>query len=950
MVQVLKVGYQVPFISRPPLPPVPLPLPSYSPTSVMRLALSAAVSDLQAKNAIEPASSELGFYSRLFVTPKVTGGWRPVIDLSRLSHFVRLSYFCIETSLLVHQSLHPGDWMVSIDLQDAYLQVPVHPESRWFLTFCVGHQTYQFRVLCFGLSAAPQVFTRVMAPISSMMHRFGYRILRYLDDWLVLWSSFQEIARVRDFLLWLCQELGVFVNPSKNSLDSTQTLNNLGMTLQTSPLRAFLTLLRIRKVLSLVEEFSSSRRPPLARLAFSSGGHVIHVCSHSRCRTPYAVTTAPSQCCGSSALRGRAGVLGRLLPPGSSVVARCRSSRGRGSPRSSSTGSSPLHRRVRLGLGCVSHRRPTFRLVDFGGIEIFHQTLRALGSSLGDSRFSPSVGESVGCSVLRQYHRSVLAAQGGWYPLLQPQCGGPSHSSAVQSARCSSAPPIYSGPPQRPRGFPQSELASPGLRMDSLPGGLQGSVPSVAGHHRPLCDLPQPSASSLFLSDGGSASGGNRRSVSELGSSSSIHVPPFCSNSMLSVQGSSLPRPGGDFGSFVLASQSLVSGTSEAAGGGSDPSAHAEESTQTTLFPSLQSEPPRASVDWLSYCKRSAQHLGFSSRVARQLAFCCCSSMCVNHQAKWLTYRGWCRRHGHSIFRPSVSKIADFLLYLRRSLHLSYSSIASYRSMLSKVFRFVLPSISSHPVLHDLLQSFCIERPLPSLRVPSWDLSRVLTLLRCPPFEPLVSCSIRDLSRKVLFLVSLATARRVGELHEVSSAASFSGDDIFLSYLPEFRAKSESASNPLPRSFRVCSLRDFVGDLPDELLLCPVRALSLFRPYFLSFSSPRSLFVSPRAPSCPLSKNALSFFLRSVILQSLSPDTSLPSSSSASRSSSVRAHSIRGMATSAAFSHNASLSSILEAATWHSSSVFTSFYLRDIQFSSAHGYSLGLVVAAGNVL
>ena len=56
------------------------------------------------------------------------------------------------------------------------------------------------------------------------------------------------------------------------------------------------------------------------------------------------------------------------------------------------------------------------------------------------------------------------------------------------------------------------------------------------------------------------------------------------------------------------------------------------------------------------------------------------------------------------------------------------------------------------------------------------------------------------------------------------------------------------------------------------------------------------------------------------------------------------------MATSAAFARIVSLSSILEAATWSSSTVFTSFYLRDIQFSSSNRFSLGLVVAAGAVV
>ena len=61
----------------------------------------------------------------------------------------------------------------------------------------------------------------------------------------------------------------------------------------------------------------------------------------------------------------------------------------------------------------------------------------------------------------------------------------------------------------------------------------------------------------------------------------------------------------------------------------------------------------------------------------------------VNYQAKWAVYRAWCRRHGCSVSHPSVPKITSFLLYLRRTLSLSFSS------MLSGVFRFVLPELSS---------------------------------------------------------------------------------------------------------------------------------------------------------------------------------------------------------------------------------------------------------------
>ena len=88
-----------------------------------------------------------------------------------------------------------GDRMASIDLKEAYLQVPVHPASRHFLRFVFRDNVYQFKALCFGLSTAPQVFTRVMAPVSAILHSMGIRMRWYLDDWLVQSSS-------RESLLW----------------------------------------------------------------------------------------------------------------------------------------------------------------------------------------------------------------------------------------------------------------------------------------------------------------------------------------------------------------------------------------------------------------------------------------------------------------------------------------------------------------------------------------------------------------------------------------------------------------------------------------------------------------------------------------------------------------------------------------------------------------------------
>ena len=173
--------------------------------------------------------------------------------------------------------------------------------------------------------------------------------------------------------------------------------------------------------------------------------------------------------------------------------------------------------------------------------------------------------------------------------------------------------------------------------------------------------------------------------------------------------------------------------------------------------------------------------------------------------------------------------------------------------------------------MRDLICSFKVEAPPRPVRPPSWDLTVVLQFLNSSTFEPLHLCSLWNLTKKVLVLVSLATAKRVEELQTISRSVSFVGPDACLPYVPEFVAKTESFSKPLPRSFFVKSLADFAAGLEDDLLLYPVRALRVYLRRTGSISPPpRLLFVSPRVPSCSLSKNGVSFFLWEVIRSSMS--------------------------------------------------------------------------------
>ena len=261
--EVLRFGYCIPFLSPPPLSPALVPMPSYSPSSTRGVALREVTLGLIAKGAVELAPlPSPGFYSRLFVVCKASGSWRPVIDLSHLNGFVDVSHFQMETIQSVLLSVRQDDWMASIYLKEAYLQVPVHPDSRPFLRFVSEGHTFQFKALCFGLSTAPQVFSRVMAPISAILHSWGIRMRRYLDDWLVQSSSQESLLRDLQTVLGLCHELGVVINREKSHLVPSQVVQYLGVVINSQSFVASLSPDRISRLQLTAGEFQFSASPP----------------------------------------------------------------------------------------------------------------------------------------------------------------------------------------------------------------------------------------------------------------------------------------------------------------------------------------------------------------------------------------------------------------------------------------------------------------------------------------------------------------------------------------------------------------------------------------------------------------------------------------------------------------------------------------------------------------
>ena len=110
--------------------------------------------------------------------------------------------------------------------------------------------------------------------------------------------------------------------------------------------------------------------------------------------------------------------------------------------------------------------------------------------------------------------------------------------------------------------------------------------------------------------------------------------------------------------------------------------------------------------------------------------------------------------------------------------------------------------------------------------MPTWDLSQLLSYLQTDRFEDISDIPFILLTWKLLFLLLIATGRRISEIAALSRSTFVKGNRTFIEWVPGFRPKWDSAHSK------------FVPDSPSILKmdakssrsrrLCPTRVLEVF--------------------------------------------------------------------------------------------------------------------------
>ena len=356
----------------------------------------------------------------------------------------------------------------------------------------------------------------------------------------------------------------------------------------------------------------------------------------------------------------------------------------------------------------------------------------------------------------------------------------------------------------------------------------------------------------------------------------------------------------------------------------------------------LQPLPPRRSC--VTTLKRHFRKSGFLGRAARVLSGCLRSSTSRLYQSRWQIFCGWCCGRGVAPVNTTVPVVVDFLIHLRHDKSLFTSAVKGYSSALNSVLALKGRDLVSSREITILLRSFSRSVDPVELRPPAWDIALVLQSLTGSPYEPLQTLDERFLAQKTLFLLALASAKRIGKLHALSYRVSHSKGwgEISFSFVPGFVAKTQDPSSLAPRfeSFTVPALPNARNNRNGRLL-CPVRAV---RRYLDRTAAHRlrceRLFVTAGRSKKEISKTTVSFWLRKMISRAYQlSGTKQPVPA-------PRVQVTHGIAPSLLFKKNFAVNQVLKAGTWRRLTTFTRHYLRDLAHRSFDTFHLGPVVVA----
>ena len=226
------------------------------------------VKELLRIGAIVPSESEPDeFISTIFIVPKPNGKFRPIINLRYLNEFIHYEHFKQETFSVVLDLLQENDYLTSVDLQNAYFSIPIHENDQKYLKFIWNGYLYKFVCVCFGITCAPFLFTKILKPVYAWFRQQNIRCSYYIDDSLNM-NKDKAVCRNNTLtMVETLEALGFTVNYKKSSLVPSQRIIFFGFIIDSVEFKIFLTEEKVNKILLKAKQLLQKRIVVVRELA-----------------------------------------------------------------------------------------------------------------------------------------------------------------------------------------------------------------------------------------------------------------------------------------------------------------------------------------------------------------------------------------------------------------------------------------------------------------------------------------------------------------------------------------------------------------------------------------------------------------------------------------------------------------------------------------------------------
>ena len=174
------------------------------------------------KGAIQQVKSEPAeFLRNLVLVNKKDEGHLLVINLKCLNNFITYELFKMEEMHLIKDLLQKHDFLIKIDLKDAYFGIALDESSRKYIRFQWEENLYKFLCLCSGLCPVPLIFAKLLKISIAFLRRINVRII-LLDGMLVMVQTLNEISQAKETLIFLLQNLGFLLLFKMSQLTSVK--------------------------------------------------------------------------------------------------------------------------------------------------------------------------------------------------------------------------------------------------------------------------------------------------------------------------------------------------------------------------------------------------------------------------------------------------------------------------------------------------------------------------------------------------------------------------------------------------------------------------------------------------------------------------------------------------------------------------------------------------------